>query len=69
MIATPTPQRLAADERLLAESLDVLERAGCQFWACDGPTLRPKPMVTCAACVTVAKLRRRLGRPITERSR
>lgn len=66
MIAQLSPQRLAADEQLLADTLAVLERAGCQFWACDGPTLTPKPMITCAACVQVAKLRRRLSLPIRQ---
>lgn len=55
------------DQReLLADALDSLERSGCQFWACDGPTLRPKPMVTCHRCVTVAKLRRALRLPVRD---
>lgn len=66
MIANPSPQRLAADEKLISDALDALERAGCQFWACNGPTLRPEPMVTCSACLQVARLRKRLGLPVRQ---
>jgi hypothetical protein len=54
------------DGELLAAALDVLEHAGCQFWACEGPTLEPIDMVTCGACATVAQLRQRLGKPIRQ---
>jgi hypothetical protein len=54
------------DEKYLIEALDALEYVGCQFWACHGPTLRPTPMVTCNACATIARLRRRLGEPIRQ---
>lgn len=48
---------------LLAETIETLERVGCQFWACDGPTLEPVDMKTCYACETLAKLRVAAGRP------
>jgi hypothetical protein len=54
------------DHELLAEALDALEMAGCAFWACDGPTLRPKDMRTCIVCSTIARLRRRLGIPVKQ---
>jgi len=54
------------DHELLTAVLDVLEHAGCQFWACEGPTLEPIDMVTCNACATVARLRQRLGKPIRQ---
>lgn len=66
MITRPTRQRVTADESLLRESLTALEMAGCQFWACKGPTLRPIPMTTCVVCQSIARLRRRLGQPIRE---
>lgn len=47
--------------QLLAEVRDTLERVGCQFWACQGPTLEPVDMVTCFRCVTLAKVRAALG--------
>lgn len=53
-------------EPLIAEALDSLERAGCQFWACDGPTLEPVDMLTCHRCATVAKLRVAIGRPASD---
>lgn len=42
---------------LLADTIDVLERVGCQFWACEGETLEPIAMVTCYRCSTLARLR------------
>jgi hypothetical protein len=62
----PTHQRLVADVALLTEALDALEMVGCQFWACEGPTLRPKPMVTCDVCGVTARLRRRLGKAVRQ---
>ena len=59
-----TTAEATADTQLLAEALDALEQAGCQFWACEGPTLKPIDMVTCNACATIARLRQRLERPI-----
>ncbi|GAB7044935.1 hypothetical protein [Catenuloplanes indicus] len=41
---------------LLAEAINSLERVGCQFWACEGPTLDPIDMVTCYRCTTLGKL-------------
>ncbi|GLZ62838.1 hypothetical protein [Micromonospora sp. NBRC 107095] len=48
---------LTIDSELLDDTIDVLERVGCQFWACDGPTLEPVDMKTCAACALLARLR------------
>lgn len=52
------------DRKLLEDSLESLERSGCQFWAREGPTLRPKSMITCHACHMIAKLRKRLANPL-----
>ena len=41
---------------LLNEIVDSLARAGCQFWACEGPTLEPIDMKTCHRCETLAKV-------------
>ena len=54
------------DQPLLAEALDSLERVGCQFVGCDGPTLDPGDMLTCHVCDLIARIRQRLGRPITD---
>jgi hypothetical protein len=43
-------------DELLALAVDALERVDCQFWACEGPTLEPIPMVTCFRCSTLARL-------------
>lgn len=48
---------------LIADALDSLERVGCQFDHCDGPTTEPVNMVTCHVCETIARLRVALGRP------
>ena len=50
-----------SDKELLEESLEVLQRIPCQGWACEGPTLRPKHMITCFRCAHVATLAKRLG--------
>jgi len=50
-------------DALLDEAIETLERVGCQFDYCDGPTLEPVNMVTCFACETLAKLRVAAGRP------
>ena len=55
-----------SDTELLAEALEELERAGCGFQFCAGPTLEPIDMVTCGTCWMIARLRQRLGRPIRE---
>lgn len=52
------------DDSLLQSALESLERTGCQFFACDGPTLEPIDMATCHRCATVAQLRQRLALPI-----
>lgn len=50
-------------EALLLEAIDALERVGCQFDMCDGPTLEPVSMSTCYLCETLAKIRAAVGRP------
>lgn len=52
------------DVKLLTEALHALELSGCQFWACEGPTLEPIAMITCHACAAMARLRQRLGQPV-----
>jgi hypothetical protein len=48
---------------LITESLSVMERVGCQFDMCTGPTLEPVDMRTCYVCELAAKLRVALGLP------
>jgi hypothetical protein len=48
---------------LVAEVVETLERVGCQFDFCDGPTLDPVPMGTCYRCETLAKVRVAAGLP------
>jgi hypothetical protein len=50
------------DKQLLEEALDALEYAGCQFFACEGPSKRPVSMKTCRVCWSVRHLRKRLGK-------
>jgi len=50
------------DIKLLKESLEVLESADCQFWACKGPTLKPIPMATCGVCHMIAQIQDHLER-------
>jgi hypothetical protein len=40
---------------LITETVEALERAGCQFWACEGPTLEPVSMLTCNVCAVLAQ--------------
>jgi hypothetical protein len=54
MTQESTPVPVPAD--LWADVCESLERVGCQFWACEGPTLTPTPMVTCHACATLARV-------------
>lgn len=54
---------------LALEALEALERVGCQFYMCTGPTLEPEDMVTCFACITVAKLRTLLGMEVHKHER
>lgn len=49
------------NQSLLVEAIETLERVGCQFDFCDGPTLDPVPMGTCYLCETLAKLRVAVG--------
>lgn len=39
------------------ESLEVLERIDCQFWACKGPDVPREHMVTCIVCQQIQNLR------------
>lgn len=54
------------DFKLLSDAYDGLE---CQFRFCEGPTLRPKHMITCQNCALAAKIAKRLGFyiPVKER--
>lgn len=47
---------------LIAESVVALERVGCQFWACKGPTHEPVDMETCFVDELIPRLRAALGR-------
>ena len=53
----------AALRALLTDSLESLERIGCQFWACEGPTLASEDMVTCHVCALIARLHAALPDP------
>lgn len=57
----PTQQEKLLRIRLW-ESTEVLERVGCQFFACDGPNKRPVSMKTCRVCWQIRDNRRALGR-------
>lgn len=46
---------------LWADIRGSLEQSGCQFWACEGPTLQPIDMVTCHTCATLARVRALTG--------
>jgi hypothetical protein len=48
--------------RLLEANLDALERAGCGFWACPGPTKRWQAMHTCVVCHQIRETRKELAR-------
>lgn len=48
--------------KLLSDIIEVLEDVGCQFFACDGPTLEPRDMITCHRCEVLAKARVAAGR-------
>lgn len=54
---------MASHEELLAEAIEALERVGCEFEYCGGPTLEPEDMRTCYVCDLLARLRVALGRP------
>lgn len=41
---------------LLDEVIGTLERVGCQFDPCQGPTATPVPMITCHVCATLGRL-------------
>jgi hypothetical protein len=46
---------------LLADVVESLERVGCQFDHCTGPTLKPVDMMTCHRCDALGRLRSLLG--------
>ena len=48
----------------VAEIIDILERVGCQFWACEGPGRRIEDMVTCIRCSVLRQLYR--GDPVED---
>jgi hypothetical protein len=66
-MTTDSPMRITPitpiPTALLAEVIEALERVGCEYNFCDGPTLEPVDMVTCYVCETLAKLRVAAGRP------
>ncbi len=49
-------------DEMLSEMVETLERVGCQFQFCGGPTLEPVAMVTCFVCDLLARLRVAAGR-------
>lgn len=57
----PTPVVPGISAELLGETIVTLERVGCQFQFCQGPTLAPVPMRTCFVCETLAKLQQSLA--------
>lgn len=46
------------DFQMLLDAFDGLE---CAFRFCEGPTLRPIPMLTCGNCHLKARIAKRLG--------
>ncbi len=50
----------------LQGSLDVLERTPCLFWACKGPDVPRKHMVTCIVCQQIQDNRIALATPDKE---
>lgn len=47
---------------MLTDILNVInDDIDCGFRYCDGPTLRPVNMATCARCALVARLAKTLG--------
>lgn len=57
-VLPPTPFLLES----LAKAIQVLERVGCQFDYCGGPTLEPIDMITCYVCDAVAELQAAVDR-------
>ena len=45
---------------VLSETIESLERAGCQFLACQGPDAPFEDMVTCIVCASIQTLRNAL---------
>lgn len=54
-----TTKRLTPLEQ---EALEVLDRVGCQYFACEGPDKRPKDMQTCMVCRLIRKLKQKVER-------
>ena len=48
----------------VSEIIDILERVGCQFWACEGPSRPVEDMVTCVRCSALRQLYR--GDPVED---
>jgi hypothetical protein len=48
---------IAIDRTLVVEGIEVLERIGCQFFACPGPDAPFEDMKTCYICDFLARLR------------
>jgi hypothetical protein len=61
-MTSPEMNETATD--LLRESMETLERTGCEFFACPGPTIDPEPMLSCFRCLTLGRLRAFLGLPV-----
>jgi hypothetical protein len=54
----------SVDLALVAEIEETLQRVGCQYEFCEGPTLEPDAMVTCYRCVTLAQVRSLTCQPV-----
>jgi hypothetical protein len=48
------------DRAIIKEMLEILERVGCMFWACEGPDKPEQPMKTCFICSEIRKVRKYL---------
>ena len=59
-VALVAPALIAEGRRqagvMVEEMIEALERIGCQFQFCDGPTLEPVDMKTCYVCELLARL-------------
>lgn len=52
----PTFDATRVPNTVLADVVDSLERVGCQFNHCTGPTSEPVDMSTCHRCHVLARL-------------
>lgn len=41
---------------IFKDMIETINRAGCQFWACDGYKKEPEAMKTCYRCDTIFHL-------------